>query len=103
SKTPPPEPVDDTIRLASGSTLVDEIVSRGVTREAAQALVASIEPVFPTKQFKDGTEFELTLEQQQDFDGRYMIFPVRLAISPGPTENILVEADEDGHFVARID
>lgn len=103
SKTPPPEPTDETITLAAGSTLIDEIVSRGVTREAAQALVASIEPVFPTKQFKDGTEFELTLEQQQDFYGRYVIFPVRLAFRPGPTENILVEADEDGHFVARID
>lgn len=103
SKTPPPEPTDETITLAAGSTLVDEIVSRGVTREAAQALVASIEPVFPIKQFKDGTEFELTLEQQQDFYGRYVIFPVRLAFRPGPTENILVEADEDGHFVARID
>lgn len=103
SKTPPPEPVDETIRLAAGRTLVDEIVSRGVAREAAQALVASIEPVFPIKQFQEGTEFELTLEQQQDFYGRYVIFPVRLAFKPGPTENILVEADEDGHFVARID
>ena len=103
SKTPPPEPVDETIRLAKGKTLVDEIVSRGVAREAAQALVASIEPVFPTKQFKDGTEFELTLEQQQDFYGRYVIFPVRLAFKPGPTEDVLVEADEDGHFAARID
>ena len=103
SKTPPPEPVDETIRLAKGKTLVDEIVSRGVAREAAQALVASIEPIFPTVQFKDGSEFELTLEQQQDFYGRYVIFPVRLAFKPGPTENILVEADEDGHFIARID
>ena len=103
SKTPPPEPVDEMIRLAKGRTLIDEIVSRGVAREAAQALVASIEPVFPTRQFKDGTEFELTLEQQQDFYGRYVIFPVRLAFRPGPTENILVEADEDGHFAARID
>ncbi len=103
SKTPPPEPVDETIRLAEGKTLVDEIVSRGVAREAAQALVSSIDPIFPTRQFKAGTEFELTLEQQQDFYGRYVIFPVRLAFKPGPTENILVEADEDGHFAARID
>jgi len=103
SKTPPPEPVDETIRLAKGRTLVDEIVSRGVAREAAQALVASIEPIFPTKQFKEGAEFELTLEQQQDFYGRYVIFPVRLAFKPGPTEHVLVEADEDGHFAARID
>ncbi|MGE3873622.1 MAG: M23 family metallopeptidase [Parvibaculaceae bacterium] len=103
SKTPPPEPVDETIRLAKGRTLVDEIVSRGVARDAAQALVASIEPIFPTRQFKEGAEFELTLEQQQDFYGRYVIFPVRLAFRPGPTENVLVEADEDGHFSARID
>jgi murein DD-endopeptidase MepM/ murein hydrolase activator NlpD len=103
SKTPPPEPVDETIRLAKGRTLVDEIVSRGVTRDAAQALVASVEPIFPTQQFKEGTEFELTLEQQQDFYGRYVIFPVRLAFKPGPTEHVLVEADEDGHFIARID
>jgi murein DD-endopeptidase MepM/ murein hydrolase activator NlpD len=103
SKTPPPEPVDETIRLAKGRTLVDEIVSRGVAREAAQALVASIEPIFPTRQFKEGSEFELTLEQQQDFYGRYVIFPVRLAFRPGPTENIIVDADEDGHFAARID
>jgi murein DD-endopeptidase MepM/ murein hydrolase activator NlpD len=102
SKTPPPEPVDETIRLTKGRSLVDEIVSRGVARDAAQALVASIEPVFPTQQIKQGTEFELTLEQQQDFYGRYVIFPVRLAFKPGPTENILVEADEDGHFAARI-
>jgi murein DD-endopeptidase MepM/ murein hydrolase activator NlpD len=103
SKTPPPEPVDETIRLVAGRSLIDEIVSRGVAREAAQALVASIEPVFPTSQIKAGSEFELTLEQQQDFYGRYVIFPVRLAFKPGPTENILVEADEDGHFTARID
>jgi murein DD-endopeptidase MepM/ murein hydrolase activator NlpD len=103
TKTPPPEPVDETIRLAKGRTLVDEIVSRGVAREAAQALVSSIDPVFPTRQFKEGAEFEITLEQQQDFYGRYVIFPVRLAFKPGPTENILVEPDEDGHFTARID
>lgn len=102
SKTPPPEPVDETIRLAKGRSLVDEIVGRGVAREAAQALVSSIEPIFPTAQIKEGAEFELTLEQQQDFYGRYVIFPVRLAFKPGPTENILVEADEDGHFTARI-
>jgi murein DD-endopeptidase MepM/ murein hydrolase activator NlpD len=103
SKTPPPEPVDETIRLVKGRTLVDEIVSRGVGRDAAQALVAAIEPIFPTQQFKEGTEFEFTLEQQQDFYGRYVIFPVRLAFKPGPNEHVLVEADEDGHFTARID
>ena len=103
TKTPPPEPVDEIIRLTKGRTIVDELVARGVTPEAAQSLVAALEPVFPGKRFKEGTEFELTLEQQQDFYGRYVIFPVRLAFRPGPKENIIVEADEDGHFAARID
>ena len=52
---------------------------------------------------KTGTEFEVTLEQQQDFYGRYVIFPVRLAFKPGPKETIVVEADEDGRFAARVD
>ena len=102
TKTPPPEPVDEIIKLASGRTLIDELTARGVTREAAQALAVALEPVFPAKLLKDGTEFELTLEQQQDFYGRYAIFPVRIAFKPGPKEDIVVEADEDGHFVARV-
>jgi murein DD-endopeptidase MepM/ murein hydrolase activator NlpD len=103
TKTPPPEPVDELIRLSGERTLTDEIVARGVSPEAAQALVAAINPIFPTNQFKAGSEFELTLEQQQDFYGRQAIFPVRLSFKPGPKEDIIVEADEDGHFLARLD
>jgi hypothetical protein len=58
SPIPPPVPIEVTLRLAKGRTLIDEIVSRGVTRDAAHALVASIEPVFPTQQFREGAEFE---------------------------------------------
>jgi murein DD-endopeptidase MepM/ murein hydrolase activator NlpD len=103
TKTPPPEPVDEIIRLTKDRTIVDELVARGVTPEAAQSLAAALDPVFPGKRFKEGAEFELTLEQQQDFYGRYVIFPVRLAFRPGPKENVIVEADEDGHFAAHIE
>lgn len=103
TKTPPPEPVDEMITLVGGRTLIDELTARGVTPEAAQSLASALEPVFPARLLKEGTEFELTLEQQQDFYGRYVIFPVRLAFKPGPKEDIIVEADEDGHFAARID
>jgi murein DD-endopeptidase MepM/ murein hydrolase activator NlpD len=103
TKTPPPEPVDEVITLVPGRTLIDELTARGVTPEAAQSLALALEPVFPAKLLKEGTEFELTLEQQQDFYGRYVIFPVRVAFKPGPKEDIIVEADEDGRFAARID
>lgn len=103
TKSPPPEPVDEIIKLASETSLVSQLTERGVTRAAAQALLSSLDKVFPAKMLKTGSEFEVTLEQQQDFYGRYVIFPVRLAFKPGPNETIVVEADEDGRFVARVD
>ena len=103
SKTPPAEPIDETFKIAKGRSLVDELTNRGVTKEAAQALAAAMEPVFPARMITAGTEFELTLDRQQDFYGRFATFPVELSFKPGPKETITVEADEDGRFVARVD
>jgi murein DD-endopeptidase MepM/ murein hydrolase activator NlpD len=103
TKTPPAEPIDETFTIAKGRSLVDELTDRGVTKEAAQALAAAIEPVFPARMIKAGTEFDLTLDRQQDFYGRDATFPVELSFKPGPKETITVEADEDGHFVATVD
>ncbi len=103
TKTPPPEPVDETIVLAEGRTLIDELTDRGVTRAAAEALGKALDPVFPARMLKAGMSFDLTLDQQQDFYGRYVTFPVRLAFKPGPNEEIVIEADEDGRFVAMLD
>jgi murein DD-endopeptidase MepM/ murein hydrolase activator NlpD len=103
AKTPPAEPVDETFKLANGRSIAEELEERGVTREAAEALAAAIEPVFPARLLKAGTEFELTLDRQQDFYGRDVTFPVELSFKPGPKETITVQADEDGRFVAQID
>lgn len=103
TKSPPPEPVDELLKLDSETSLVAQLTDRGVTRGAAQSLLSALDQVFPAKMLKAGTEFEVTLEQQQDFYGRYVIFPVRLAFRPGPKETIVVEADEDGRFLARVD
>ncbi len=103
SKSAPAEPIDENFKIAEGSTLVDELTNRGVTREAAQALASAMEPVFPARMIKSGTEFSLTLDRQQDFYGRYATFPVELSFKPGPKETITVEADDDGRFIARVD
>ena len=102
TKTPPPEPVDETIVLGPARSLTDEITDRGVTKEAAQALVQALNGVFPA-QMAPGTRFELTLDKQQDFYGRDVIFPVQLTFKPGPQETIIVEADEDGTFSGHVD
>ena len=103
TKQVPPEPTDETFKLAKGETLIDALTDRGVSKEAAKALAAAIEPVFPAAQMKAGTTFELTLDRQLDFYGREVIFPVELSFEPGPKETITVEADEDGRFVASIE
>ena len=103
TKTPPAEPTDESFKITAGRTLIDELTNRGVTKEAAQALAAAIEPVFPARMITPGIEFELTLDRQQDFYGRDATFPVELSFKPGPKETITVQADEDGHFIASVD
>ena len=102
SKSPPPEPVDETFKLAKGSSLKRELIDRGVSQSAAEELIRSIDPVLPTKLIKSGTTFEVTFDRQIDFYGREVIFPVELSFKPGPKETILVTADEDGNFQANI-
>jgi murein DD-endopeptidase MepM/ murein hydrolase activator NlpD len=98
-----PEPVDETITLAKNGSLADEIAKLGVTIDQAHALAIAVEPVFPTTMLKEGQQITVTLERQLDFYGQDAIVPVRLSFSPGPNEEIVVEADEDGRFIARID
>ena len=103
TKQVPPEPTDETFKLAKGQSLIDVLTDRGVSQEAAKALVAAINPIFPVSMIKPGTNFELTLDRQIDFYGREVIFPVELSFDPGPKETLTVEADEDGRFAAAIE
>jgi murein DD-endopeptidase MepM/ murein hydrolase activator NlpD len=102
TKTPPPEPVDESFKLAKGSNIIRELTKRGVAKAAAESLAKSIEPVMPQRMIKEGTEFEVTFDRQIDFYGREVTFPVELSFKPGPKETIVVTADEDGNFDARI-
>ena len=103
TKTPPAEPIDDSFAIAPGRTLTDELLDRGISKDVAQSLVAAIEPIFPARLIKAGTKFDITIDRQQDFYGRDAIFPVELSFRPGPKERLVVEADDDGNFVASLD
>ena len=102
AKTPPPDPVDETITLDEGQSLTDRLVALGATKAAARALAEAVEPVFPTSLIRPGQAFIVTLDKQPDFYGNDVIYPVRLSFSPGPKEEIVVEADIDGTFEARL-
>jgi len=103
TKQVPSEPTDETFKLAKGQTLIDMLTDRGVGQDAANALVAAINPIFPVNMIKPGTAIELTLDRQIDFYGREVTFPVELSFDPGPKETLTVNADEDGRFEAAIE
>ena len=103
TKTPPPEPIDETFQLAKETTLVEELSNRGVPEATAQALVAAIDPVYPTKRLQPGTKFEVTFDRQIDFYGREVTFPVEVTFKTDSNETVTVDSDEDGQFNAQID
>ena len=103
SKLPPPEPIDETIKLSKGDDLAEVLINRGVSEAAVEELVRSVNKVLPKRTIKAGTTFEVTFDRQIDFYGREVIFPVELSFKPSATETVTVTADEDGNFQASIE
>ena len=103
TKTPPPEPVDESFLLAEGSTLADALTERGVPKAAAQALAMSLDVVVPAKDIKSGTKVDVTFDRQIDFYGREVTFPVELSFDLPNKGTVTVDSDEDGIFTASLD
>ncbi len=103
TKTPPPEPVDESFTMAPGSNLAAELTQRGVPAAAAEALVAALAPILPAAQIKPGTKFDVTFDRQIDFYGREVTFPVELSFSQAGKGVVSVDADEDGQFTASLE
>ena len=101
-KTPPPEPVDKTFVLKAGETLVDRLVALGVNETLARALSAEVERVWPLKKIRPGQKFMLTLDRQLNFYGEEVTYPVYLAFAPESGKRVVVEADDEGLFSARL-
>jgi len=98
-----PDAVEKVLVFEKGSTLPKLLMSAGATPEAARAMTAAVELVFSTKRLTDGQELNLTVEYRPDFYGKYVPYPARLVFSPAPGEQVVVEADHRGRYLARID
>ena len=101
-KSPPPEPVDKVFVLKKGETLADKLVELGVGHNLAAALVESLQRVWPLKKIRPGQKFIVTLEEQPDFYGQDVTYPVYLSFSPRPGSRVVVESDDEGQFIARL-
>ena len=101
-KSPPPEPVDKTFTLKKGETLAGKLVDMGVNIALASALVEQLQRVYPLRKIRPGTRFVVTLEQQPDFSGMEVTYPVYLSFSPRPGQRVVVETDDEGQFIARL-
>ena len=101
--TLPAEPIDEEIVLNSGDTLLERLVNLGVTLQSARAVAAAIEPIYPGKLIKEGQRYTITLDKERDFYGNEVIAPVRVSFVPAGGEEIVIESDEDGRYIATID
>ena len=101
-KSPPPEPVDKSFVLKHGHDLVKKLVDLGVKKPLASALVDELNRVWPLKKIRPGQKVTVTLEQQQDFYGIDVTYPVYLTFSPRSGLQVVVETDDEGQFVARV-
>jgi murein DD-endopeptidase MepM/ murein hydrolase activator NlpD len=75
----------------------------GVTLASARALAAAIEPVYPGRLVRVGQNYTVTLDKEQDFYGNEVIAPVRVSFTPPGGEEVIVESDDDGRYMAMID
>ena len=102
-KSPPPEPVDKTFTLRQGETLVQRLVDMGVSRRLAKALAQRINDVYPLRKLRPGVRFTVTLEQHPDYFGIDVTYPVHVVFSPQPGKRVVVDIDDEGQFIARLE
>ena len=101
TKTPPPEPVDESFQLGKGATIVSELANRGVPQATAQALAAAIDPIYPISRIQTGTRVDVTFDRQIDFYGREVTFPVEVTFKTYSNETVTVDSDEDGNSLLK--
>ena len=101
-KSPPPEPVDKTFTLKSGAELAAKLIEMGVKKPLAEALADELNRVWPLRKIRRGQKITVTLEQQPDFYGIDVTYPVHLTFSPRSGTQVVVETDDEGQFVARV-
>ena len=102
-KAAQPEAEEKVLVVEAGDSLASLLMSIGATPDAAQAMTAAAELIFPVKQIREGQELSVTIEYRPDFYGQYVPYPARLVFSPNPGEQVVVEADSRGRYLARID
>ena len=99
----PPEPVDKTFTLQKGETLVSRLIDLGVSKRLAQALAEQIDKVHPLRKLRPGVKFTVTLEQHPDFFGIDVTYPVHVAFAPVAGKRVVVDIDDEGEFIARVE
>ena len=94
-------PYDEVLELGEGQTLLSVLMEKGTMKSRAIKLVTALEPIYPTKNLKDGQQFKLTVQLSKDLEGRDIIEPIRLSFKPEQDREIVVEMDENGRYLSR--
>ena len=94
-------PYKEELTLKEGQTLLSALMDKGAVKARALKLIRALEPIYPTKDLKDGQTFSLTVQLSKDLEGRDIVEPIRLSFRPEEKQEIVVEMDENGRYLSR--
>ncbi|HHN68154.1 MAG TPA: M23 family metallopeptidase, partial [Thermopetrobacter sp.] len=101
-KTLPADPVDEVIELKAGDSLIERLEKLGIARSVAAALIKALNAIRPVADIPPGTRINVTIDRQQGFYGYDEAWPVYLSYPVGKGVKVVVEADDEGVFTARV-
>lgn len=102
-KTLPADPVDEVIELKAGDSLIERLEKLGIARSVAETLVAALNAIHPVADIPPGTRISVTIDRQQGFYGYDEVWPVYLSFPVRKGVKVVVEADDEGAFTARVE
>ncbi len=94
-------PYEESLELGKGQTLLAVLMEKGTVKSRAIKLINALEPIYPTKELRDGQQFKLTVQLSKDLEGRDIIEPIRLSFLPEASREVVVEMDENGRYLSR--
>ena len=94
-------PYEEVLELGEGQTLLGVLMDKGTAKSRAIKLINALEPIYPTRDLKDGQQFKLTVQLSKDLEGRDIIEPIRLSFQTEQEREIVVEMDENGRYLSR--
>jgi curved DNA-binding protein CbpA len=102
TKQAPADPIQESFARWPAASILDSLTQRGVSADAANSLVSSIEALVPIGSISRDTPLSWFIAEEIDENGVVTVVPTSLEIKISPREVITVTIDGNGKYAAEI-